>query len=233
MKFALALCCFNKMTALYLEKIHLAITGLAILFNSFKLCVIPWGATSYTMEFIAVISFVFLAINLILVFLFFLLRFKNMVNDYNFKNCLYTCYAMIFFSLLNFFFEILLLFVTLSDLYYYTGTYYTQTNEVVVSDAEFLVAFFTIVPSIIFWILIFMLWNSECLRVAAKTSGNYEDYLNEDIEIVILNKKGKNNINTNNKKEENINNIVKVNDVSVKKNNTINNNISGVRITYV
>ena len=231
MTLALALCCFNKKTAMYLEKTNLIITTIAIIFNIFKLCVIPWGATSYAMEFIAVILFIFLAINSILVFLFFLLRLKNMVNDYNFKNCLITCYVMIFFSFLSCFFEILQMCVVLSDLYYYTGTYYSNSNEVVVSDAEFFVAFFTIVPSVIFWFIIFMLWISEWLRVSVKTYGNYEDYMNDDIEIVIVKKKGKKN-NINNKKEENINNKGKEKNVPVKQSDNKNNNISGVRITY-
>ena len=40
-----------------------------------------------------------------------------------------------------------------------------------------------------------MLWASEFIRVRVKTSGSYEDYMNENIEIVIINKNGKNNVN--------------------------------------
>ena len=209
MSLAPALCCFNTMTAIYLEKLNLGITTFAIIFDIFKLCIIPWGATSYSMEFLAIFTFIFLAINLVLVFFFFMLRLKNMVNDYNYKTCYFTCCIMIFFSLLNFFFEILLMFNTLADLYHYTGTYYALTNEVVVSDGEFYVAFFTIIPSAIFWFVIFMLWVSECMRVAVKTYGTYEDYMNDDIEIIIVNKGGNKKANVPVKKVEENNNQVK------------------------
>ena len=55
--------------------------------------------------------------------------------------------------------------------------------------------------------------------------------MNDDIEIVIVNKKGKKN-NINNKKEENVNNKGKEKNVPVKQSDNKNNNISGVRITY-
>ena len=40
-----------------------------------------------------------------------------------------------------------------------------------------------------------MLWVSEFIRVRVKTSGSYEDYMNESVDIVIINKNGKNNVN--------------------------------------
>ena len=209
MSLAPVLCCFNTMTAIYLEKLNLGITTFAIIFDIFKLCIIPWGATSYSLEFLAIFTFIFLAINLVLVFFFFMLRLKNMVNDYNYKTCYFTCCIMIFFSLLNFFFELLLMFNTLADLYHYTGTYYALTNEVVVSDGEFYVAFFTIIPSAIFWFVIFMLWVSECMRVAVKTYGTYEDYMNDDIEIIIVNKGGNKKPNVPVKKVDENHNQVK------------------------
>ena len=124
-----ALCCFNSKTAMYLEKTNLIITTIAILFNIFKLCIIPWGATSYSMEFLAVFNFTFLAVNLVFVFFFFMLRLKSMLNDSNYRKSLSICYFMIFISLLCFLFEILLMFFGLEDLYYYTGTYYASTDE--------------------------------------------------------------------------------------------------------
>jgi len=228
MALASLLCCFNSKTAMNLEKINLIITVIVIILCIFKLCIIPWGATSYSMEFLGVLTFIFLAINLILVFLFFMLRLKNMINEYNYKACFITCCLMIFISLLSFFFEILLMCVVLQDLYYYTGTYYTTTNEVVVSDGEWFTAFFTILPSVIFWFIIFMLWVSECMRVVVKTSGSFEDYINDNVEVIIVNKKGKNKVNAYDKKGEKINKKGKEGeDVSVKP-----KNISAVSITY-
>ena len=199
-----ALCCFNSKTAMYLEKTNLIITTIAILFNIFKLCIIPWGATSYSMEFLAVFNFTFLAVNLVFVFFFFMLRLKSMLNDSNYRKSLSICYFMIFISLLCFLFEILLMFFGLEDLYYYTGTYYASTDEIVVTDGEYFFAFFTIVPSVVFWFVIFMLWASECLRVAVKTSGSYEDYMNDNVEVVIVNRKSDNKDRDDNNKGEKI-----------------------------
>lgn len=228
MALASALCCFNSKTAMYLEKTNLIITTIAIIFNIFKLCIIPWGATSYSMEFLAVLNFIFLAVNLVLVFFFFMLRLKNMINDQNHRQSLIISYFMIFLSLLSFLFEILLMCFCLEDLYYYTGTYYASTDEIVVTDGEYFVAFFTIVPSVIFWFVIFMLWASECIRVVVKTSGSYDDYLNDNIEVIIVNKKGNNKINAYNNKGEKIGNNAKDGEnVAVKP-----KNISNVSITY-
>ena len=190
-----ALCCFNSKTALNLEKTNLILTAIGLFLYILKLLIIPWGATSYTMEFLAVENFIFLAINLCITFLFFMLRLKNMVNDYNYKTCLYACCIMILISFFGFIFEVLQMFIVLEDLYYYTGTYYTTTGEVVVSDAEWFVGFFTIVPTVFYWLIILMLWASEFIRVRVKTSGSYEDYMNESVDIVIINKNGKNNVN--------------------------------------
>ena len=228
MALASALCCFNSKTAMHLEKANLIITTIAIIFNIFKLCIIPWGATSYSMEFLAVLNFIFLAVNLVLVFFFFMLRLKNMINDQNHRQSLIISYFMIFISLLSFIFEILIMGFCLEDLYYYTGTYYASTDEIVVTDGEYFVAFFTIVPSAIFWFVIFMLWASECIRVVVKTSGSYDDYLNDNIEVIIVNKKGNNKINAYNYKGEKIGNNAKDGEnVAVKP-----KNISNVSITY-
>ena len=178
------------------------------------------------MEFLAVFNFIFLAINLILVFFFFLLRIKNMINDYNYKPSYFTCCFMVFFSLLCFLFENLQMWVVLSDLYYYTGTYYTTTQEVVVTDLEWFIAFTTIIPMVIFWFIIFMLWISECMRVAVKTSGSYDDYINDNADIVII-KQGKNNVSVYDKKGQKIEQKNKEEDLSVKP-----KNISQVSITY-
>ena len=190
-----ALCCFNSKTALYLEKINLILTAIGLFLYILKLSIIPWGATSSAMDFLAVENFVLLAINLCSAFLFFMIRIKNLVNDYNYKARLYACCALIFLSFFAFFFETLQMFIVLEDLYYYTGTYYTTTGEVVVSDGEWFIGFFTIIPSVFFWLIITMLWASEFIRVRVKTSGSYEDYMNENVEIVIINKNGQNNIN--------------------------------------
>ena len=227
MALASVLCCFNSKTAMYLEKTNLIITTILIIIYIIKLCAIPWGATSYSMEFLGVLTFIFLAINLVLVFLFFLLRLKNMINEYNYRACFIICCVMIFISLLSFFFEITLMFVVLEDLYYYTGAYYITTNEVVVSDAEWFTAFFTIVASVIFWFIIFMLWISECIRVVMKTSGTLEDYINDNnVEVIIINKKENNKVNAYNKKGEKINEKTKDSTVKPKK-------VSSVNITYV
>ena len=71
MRLSALLCCFNSKTAIYLEKTNLVITTIGLILDIFKLCIIPWGATSYTMEFFAVLTFVFLSINLVMVFFFF------------------------------------------------------------------------------------------------------------------------------------------------------------------
>ena len=221
-----ALCCFNSKKALELERTNLVITGCGLFLYIIKLCVIQWGATSYTMEFLAVFNFISLAINLILVFFFFLLRIKNMINDYNYKPSYFTSCFMVFFSLLCCLFENLQMWVVLSDLYYYTGTYYTNTQEVVVTDFEWFIAFATIIPMVFFWFIIFMLWISECMRVAVKTSGSYDDYINDNADIVII-KQGKNNVSVYDKKGQKIEQKNKEQDLSVKP-----KNISQVSITY-
>ena len=226
MALASVLCCFNSKTAMYLEKTNLIITTILIIIYIFKLCSIPWGATSYSREFLGVLTFIFLVINLVLVFLFFLLRLKNMINEYNYKSCFIISCVMIFISLLSFFFEITLMFVVLEDLYYYTGTYYITTNEVVVTDAEWFIAFFTIVSSVIFWFIIFMLWISECIRVVMKTSGTLEDYINDNnVEVIIINQKDKKKVNAYDNKGAKI---------SEKKDSTVKpKKNSSVNITYV
>ena len=224
-----ALCCFNSKTALFLEQINIFLTSITIILGIIKLLSIQWGATSYGMECLAVFNFIFIGMNLVFVFFFFMLRLKNMVNESNYQSCYYICILNIFISFLACFFEILLMFVTLGDLYSYTGTYYTTTHEVVVSDGEWFLAFFTIVPSVILWFIIFMLWVSELLRVSAKTSGAYDDYLNDSTEVVIINRGGnKNNVQVFDEKGHKIGEKSKVGE-----NVTANpKNISAVSITY-
>jgi hypothetical protein len=197
MKLALILCCFNSKTAMYLEKTNLIISTIGIIIDILKLSAIPWGATSYAMEFLGVFTFIFLAINLVAVFFFFSLRLKKMVNDHNYRISFGTCCIMCFLSLLNFFFELLLMFIVLEDLYYYLGEINKETNEVLVSDGEWFIAFLTIVPSVIFWVVIFMLWISETLRVAVKTYGSFEDYIHDNTEVIIITRSTNNNPNNN------------------------------------
>jgi hypothetical protein len=197
MKLALILCCFNSKNAMYLEKTNLIISTIGIILDILKLCAIPWGATSYAMEFLGVLTFIFLAINLVAVFFFFSLRLKKMVNDHNYRISFGTSCVMCFFSLLNFFFELLLMFIVLEDLYYYLGEINNETQEVLVSDGEWFIAFLTIVPSVIFWVVIFMLWISETLRVAVKTYGSFEDYIHDNTEVIIITRSTNNNPNNN------------------------------------
>lgn len=222
------LCCFNSKTAMYLEKINFFITGFLIFLYILKLCIIPWGATSFSMEFIGVLLFIFIAINLVFVFLFFMLRMKNMIAEDNYRACIIISLVMIAISLLSFFFEFLQMIVVLRDLYKYTGTYYTSTNEVVVSNAEWFIAFCTITPSLILWFIVFMLWVSECLRLGVKTYGAYDDYMNETIEVVIVNKKGNNKTN-NNEQIKDKNNQQKIGDNTAIK----PNNFHETKITYI
>ena len=73
-----------------------------------------------------------------------------------------------------------------------------------------------------------MLWASEFLRVRVKTSGSYEDYMDENVEIVIINKKGKNNVKVYDKKGEKIGQKAKEGqEVAVKQ-----KDLSQVSITY-
>ena len=224
MKLASILCCFNSKTAMYLEKTNLIISGIGIIIDIFKLCAIPWEATSSSMEFLGVLTFIFLAINLVAAFFFFSLRLKNMVNDHNYRISFGTCCVMCFFSFLNFIFEQFIMFIVLDDLYYYLGRY-DKDEDVIVSDGEWFIAFMTIVPSVIFWVIIFMLWISETLRVAVKTYGSFEDYIHDNTEVIIITRSTNNNTN---------NNVNKTKEVEIKeKDGTVNeNNNSQVPITY-
>jgi len=223
-KIAKVLCCFNKRTALYLERLNMILTFIGYFLDIFKLCVVPWGATTYTMEFLAVFTFIMLAVNMVLVFLFFSLRLKKMINDNNIKNCIIICYLIISLSILNFFFELLLLCFALDDLYFYTGVYYASSSEVVVTEREWFVGFLTILFSAIIWFINIMLWASEYFRVITKVYGNIEEFITDDIEVEVIKgknvKEKKNDENENNQKKERI--------VEVKQ----NENKDKVDITY-
>ena len=72
-----------------------------------------------------------------------------------------------------------------------------------------------------------MLWISECMRVVVKTSGSYEDYINDNVEVVIVNK-GKNKVNAYDQQGQRIQQKNKdEKDVAVKP-----KDISAVSITY-
>jgi hypothetical protein len=218
MKLALILCCFNSKTAMYLEKTNLIISTIGIIIDILKLSAIPWGATSYAMEFLGVLTFIFLAINLVAAFFFFSLRLKKLVNDHNYRISFVTCCIMCFFSLLNFFFELLLMLIVLEDLYYYLWV----TNEVLVSDGEWFIAFLTLVPSVIFWVVIFMLWISETLRVAVKTYGSFEDYIHDNTEVIIITRSINTKPNNNASKSKEIENKEKGVSIQEKDNSQVN-----------
>ena len=218
MKLALILCCFNSKTAMHLEKINLIISTIGIIIDIIKLCVIHWGATSYAMEFLGVLTFIFLAINLVAAFFFFSLRLKKLVNDHNYRISFVTCCIMCFLSLLNFFFELLLMLIVLQDLNYYLG----ETNEVLVSNGEWFMAFLTLVSSDIFWVAIFMLWISETLRVAVKTYGSFEDYIHDNTEVIIITKSSNSNTNNNVGKAKESNNNEKGVSIQEKDNSQVN-----------
>lgn len=222
MKLALILCCFNSKNAMYLEKTNLIISTIGIILDILKLCAIPWGATSYAMEFLGVLTFIFLAINLVAVFFFFSLRLKKMVNDHNYRISFGTSCVMCFFSLLNFFFELLLMFIVLEDLYYYLGEINNETQEVLVSDGEWFIAFLTIVPSVMFWVVIFMLWISETLRVAVKTYGSFEDYIHDNTEVIIITRNINTKTNNNASKSKEIENKEKGVSIQEKDNSQVN-----------
>ena len=222
MKLALILCCFNSKTAMYLEKTNLIISTIGIIIDILKLSAIPWGATSYAMEFLGVLTFIFLAINLVAVFFFFSLRLKKMVNDHNYRISFGTSCVMCFFSLLNFFFELLLMFIVLEDLYYYLGEINNETQEVLVSDGEWFIAFLTIVPSVMFWVVIFMLWISETLRVAVKTYGSFEDYIHDNTEVIIITRNINTKTNNNASKSKEIENKEKGVSIQEKDNSQVN-----------
>jgi hypothetical protein len=222
MKLALILCCFNSKTAMYLEKTNLIISTIGIIIDILKLSAIPWGATSYAMEFLGVLTFIFLAINLVAVFFFFSLRLKKMVNDHNYRISFGTSCVMCFFSLLNFFFELLLMFIVLEDLYYYLGEINNETQEVLVSDGEWFIAFLTIVPSVMFWVVIFMLWISETLRVAVKTYGSFEDYIHDNTEVIIITRSINTKTNNNASKSKEIENKEKGVSIQEKDNSQVN-----------
>ena len=222
MKLALILCCFNSKNAMYLEKTNLIISTIGIILDILKLCAIPWGATSYAMEFLGVLTFIFLAINLVAVFFFFSLRLKKMVNDHNYRISFGTSCVMCFFSLLNFFFELLLMFIVLEDLYYYLGEINNETQEVLVSDGEWFIAFLTIVPSVMFWVVIFMLWISETLRVAVKTYGSFEDYIHDNTEVIIITRSINTKTNNNASKSKEIENKEKGVSIQEKDNSQVN-----------
>ena len=222
MKLALILCCFNSKNAMYLEKTKLIISTIGIILDILKLCAIPWGATSYAMEFLGVLTFIFLAINLVAVFFFFSLRLKKMVNDHNYRISFGTSCVMCFFSLLNFFFELLLMFIVLEDLYYYLGEINNETQEVLVSDGEWFIAFLTIVPSVMFWVVIFMLWISETLRVAVKTYGSFEDYIHDNTEVIIITRNINTKTNNNASKSKEIENKEKGVSIQEKDNSQVN-----------
>ena len=222
MKLALILCCFNSKNAMYLEKTNLIISTIGIILDILKLCAIPWGATSYAMEFLGVLTFIFLAINLVAVFFFFSLRLKKMVNDHNYRISFGTSCVMCFFSLLNFFFELFLMFIVLEDLYYYLGETNNKTQEVLVSDGEWFIAFLTIVPSVMFWVVIFMLWISETLRVAVKTYGSFEDYIHDNTEVIIITRNINTKTNNNASKSKEIENKEKGVSIQEKDNSQVN-----------
>ena len=222
MKLALILCCFNSKNAMYLEKTNLIISTIGIILDILKLCAIPWGATSYAMEFLGVLTFIFLAINLVAVFFFFSLSLKKMVNDHNYRISFGTSCVMCFFSLLNFFFELLLMFIVLEDLYYYLGEINNETQEVLVSDGEWFIAFLTIVPSVMFWVVIFMLWISETLRVAVKTYGSFEDYIHDNTEVIIITRNINTKTNNNASKSKEIENKEKGVSIQEKDNSQVN-----------
>ena len=222
MKLALILCCFNSKNAMYLEKTNLIISTIGIILDILKLCAIPWGATSYAMEFLGVLTFIFLAINLVAVFFFFSLRLKKMINDHNYRISFGTSCVMCFFFFFFFFFELLLMFIVLEDLYYYLGEINNETQEVLVSDGEWFIAFLTIVPSVMFWVVIFMLWISETLRVAVKTYGSFEDYIHDNTEVIIITRSINTKPNNNASKSKEIENKEKGVSIQEKDNSQVN-----------
>ena len=73
-----------------------------------------------------------------------------------------------------------------------------------------------------FWVVIFMLWISETLRVAVKTYGSFEDYIHDNTEVIIITRNINTKTNNNASKSKEIENKEKGVSIQEKDNSQVN-----------
>ena len=182
-------CCFNSLTTNLIEKIIIILSIIGLIISIIGLIVIPWGVSSKIMEVFYLLSMIFFIYS---IFLSCFIKFsKAKKNEKLISCCKENSFIVIGICILSIILNIFIAIGAFPDFKNQKSIEYIETLEngeikeilskesKLVSNGELGFSIFSIILNIILWIILFILWSTEVIRLKYKIEGSYNDYLNE------------------------------------------------------
>lgn len=182
-------CCLNSFKTNFIEKLLIILSIIGLIISIIGMIVIPWKYTSNIMEVFYLISMIFFIYSISISCLIKYSRIKNSENIMSF--CYTNCFIAIIISILAFILNLFTAIGAIPDLKDKKSLEYIETYDngeikqifnsesKLVSKGELSFSIFSIIANIFLWIILFLLWSSEFLRLKYRIENSFNDYLND------------------------------------------------------
>ena len=177
------LCCLNSLSTKVIEFLIICFTSIGIILTVIGFGVIHWKYTEKAMKIFYILSFVFFLLLIIISSYFLYSHNKNPIHmlDKNSslnKRCLLFCCIAIFLSFFSIIIQLIIAIGVLPDLNKYNKDI-DDDGDLMVSNGEYYYAIVSIIINLVIWIINFLLFFSDYIRIKYCISGSYDDYINE------------------------------------------------------
>ena len=182
-------CCLNTLKTNFIEKLIILLSIIGLILSLIGMIVIPWSYTSNIMEVIYLISMVFFIYSL---FISCLIKYSRIKKNENILSICYTnSFIEIIICILSFILNIFISIGAIPDLKNKKSVEYIETydnsevNKILnkesklTSKGELSFSIFSIITNLFLWIVLFILWSSEYLRLKYRIENSFNDYLSE------------------------------------------------------
>ena len=187
------LCCLNLLSAKKLEILIIFFSSIGTILTIIGFGVIHWKYTEKAMKIFYILSFIFFLLLIIIASFFLYSRNKYQIkildkNSSLNKKCVLLCYISIFLSFFSIIIQLIIAIGVLPDLRHYNNEresiVFDSNNpddqgDVLVSNGELIYAIISIIITLFIWILNFLLYISDYLRINYCISGSYFGYLSD------------------------------------------------------
>lgn len=185
------LCCFNSLSAYFIEILIIILSLISIIVNILGLIIIPWKYTSSVMKILYIICLILLFFSLLISI--FNLSSRNSKAKKNKMVHLAPTFLALLACILSLLIFIVIAIVMIPDLKNQhqikkvqvldpqTGEYHTKTStdEKLVKNGKMTFVISSLIINIILLIFLIFLWISEYIRIKYNISGSYNEYLEE------------------------------------------------------
>ena len=182
-------CCLNSLKTNLIETIIIILSIIGLIISIIGMIVIPWGVAPNIMEVFYLLSMIFFIYTLFFSCLIKYSRAKK--NEKLISCCKENSFIEVAICILSIILNIFIAIGTIPDLKNKKSLEYIETYEngeikqvlskesKLVSNGELGFSIFSIILNIILWIILFILWSTEIIRLKYRIEGSYNDYLNE------------------------------------------------------